>query len=317
MAKLTSIIWVTLIGATLCPTLMVQAAPAQDAKKPEVKKPTTPDPKSVAAVNAAVLVLVKEGQAGFKDTTAPLREKSDYFPDPAPAEITPEAILAALEKQLSSDPRVDAYVKWELLSGVPGHFADELAPRATNAYRRAPEPMSHPGLERNKLTSLLYRVGTMKKDRLDEVNRGYAEGLEKLTADNTPILRYRKAMLGRLPANVDTVLAGLDDISLQVRRGIDANPQWDGLAGTIQSWSLSADGRQMDAVMQSLGRLLTMTKDEHNKPYVKVNWSDDVKNAGMHWQDQQPLADAKVQTLIDSLREAAKLLGSAGFKDKK
>jgi len=38
----------------------------------------------------------------------------------------PEVVVAALEKSASTDPRAEAYVKWQLLSGVDGKFAEAL-----------------------------------------------------------------------------------------------------------------------------------------------------------------------------------------------
>src|SRR5258706_13020818 len=95
--------------------LRANAAPGAGAapRKPDPRvatKAAAPDPKAVAAVNTAVAALVKEAQAGLKeggskDPATKLREKADYFGDAPPADITPEAVLAALEKATSHEPR--------------------------------------------------------------------------------------------------------------------------------------------------------------------------------------------------------------------
>jgi hypothetical protein len=281
----------------------------------EVKKPAAPDPKATAAVSAAATALVKEVQANAKDPNVKLRDKSDYFGATPPAEVTPEAILAALERQQNGDARIDAYVKWQLLSGVSGPFPAELAARALAVYRRAPEPFNHPGLDKNRLTSALFQVGAMKKERMDDVNKGFGESIEKNHAANFPILKYRKELYSRLPVSGDSLMAGLEDVFARVRHGIQAGDQFEAISGSIQSWSLTAESRQREAIIQALGKLLITVRDARSKPFVKVTWNDDPKNLGMHWQDEGVLDEGKIQGLIDSLREAGKMLGNAGFKD--
>ena len=281
----------------------------------DAKKPAGPDPKATALVSAAATALVKEAQANAKDPNAKLRDKSDYFGETPPPEVTPEAILAALERPQNGDPRIDAYVKWELLSGVVGPFPVELAPRALAVYRRAPEPFNHPGLDKNRLTSALFQVGAMKKEKMDDVNKGFAESIEKNHAANLPILKYRKELYSRLPVGGDSLMAGLEDVFARVRQGIQAGDQFEAISGSIQSWSLSSESRQREVVIQALGKLLITVRDARTKPFVKVTWNDDPKALGMHWQDEGLLDEGKIQGLIDSLREAGKMLGNAGFKE--
>jgi hypothetical protein len=305
-------------GLWLGPAMAAPTSNAPDSKKAaDPKKPSAPDPKSIAAVNAAVAALVKEAQAGFKDPTIKLREKCDYFVEKPSAEVTPETILMGLERSQNGDPRVDAYVKWQLLSAMTAPFSEELGPRAAMAYRRAPEPFNHPGMDRRALTTALYRVGTSKKDRMEEVNKGFTETVAKTDANNLYILRYRKDLYSRLPVSGDSLMAGLEDTMTRVRHGVAAQDIWEPVSGSIQSWALSADGRQRDAMLQMMTGLLKTIKDNNFKPYVRVIWSDDPKTMGMRWEDRMSLEDAKVQAAIDSIRNSAKMLGDAGFKDKK
>jgi hypothetical protein len=292
------------------------ALPALAAREPEVKKPAPPDPKSIAAVTTAAATLVKEAQAGFAPG-GKLREKSDFFGETPPPEITPDAILTVIEKSQNSDPRIDAYVKWQLLSGVSGQFPPELAARALMAYRRAPEPVNAPGLERAKLNALLYRVGSMKKEKMDEVNREFDVSLKKNAADNSMMLNYRKGMYQRLPVSSDSLMAGLEDMFVRLHHGVAVGDLWETVAGSIQSWSLTAEGRQRDSIVSALSKLLGTAKEDRYKPYVRVTWNDDPKNAGMHWQDQMSVDEGKVTALIGSIRDAARMMEGVGFKDGK
>ena len=302
--------WMTAIRVFLAGLMLAPAALAAEAKKP-----AGTDPKSIAAISTATAALVKEAQANAKDSTAKLREQCDYFGETPPPEITPEAILMALERQQNGDPRIDAYVKWQLLSGVSGQFPAELTRRVMAVYRRAPEPFNHPGLDKTRLTSVLYKAGALKKEKMDDLNKGFAESVETHDAANFVVLQYRKELYSRLPVSGDSLMAGLEDVFVRARHGVISDSQFDAIAGSIQSWSLKAEPRQRDAIIQALGKLLATVSDGRNKPFVKVIWSEEPKNLGMHWLEQAAVEESKVQGMMDSLREAGKTLGNAGFKD--
>ena len=312
--------WVFPIGLVLVLVMSAQTvtpACAAEVKKADIRKPIAPDPKATAAVANATAALVKEATAGLKDKTGKLREKSDYFVEKPSADVTPDAILAALEHSLSSDRRMDAYVKWQLLSGVSGRFPEEFVPRAIAVYRRAPELVSHPGLDRTQLTRNLNRMGMMKREKMGEINLSLSASADQVTGENQYVLHYRKELYAHLPVSGDSLLAGLDDIFARVQHGVPAGDMWIAVSGSIQSWSLTADSRQLNSVIQSMVQLLSTIRSDRAKPYVKMEWSEDPKNFGMHWKDQMAIEDGKVQAMIDSIRESAKMLGDSGYKDKK
>jgi hypothetical protein len=312
------------VAFALLAALALAAAPsarAVDTRKAAAAttpaKPAAPDPKSIAAVNAAAAALVKEAQAAFKEKEPKLRDKSDYFGAMPPPEITPEAVAAVLEKPIYSDRRIDCYVKWQLLSGVPGKFPDELAPKVIAIYRRAPEPLSHPGLDRAQLQSHLFRVGITKKEKVEEVNSEFKPAVERNAADNLYILRYRTSLFMHLPTSGDAFMAGLADVYTRVQHGVGAKDVWDALAGSLQGWSLTADAPQRNAVSGALTQLLAAARDARNKPYVRVEWNGEGKTPGMVWHEEPPIAEKTIQDQIDVLRQAAQLMESTGFKDKK
>ncbi len=282
----------------------------------ESKKPAPPDPKAIAAVSTAATALMKEATAGLKDKTENLREKCDYFTEKPSPDITPEAILIGLEKSQSGDPRMDSYVKWQLLSGISGAFPEELAARATTAYRRAAEPSNHPGLEHAQLSKTLNRIGIMKKEKMGEINKGFGETVDKTAKDNLYILHYRKEFYSHLPVSGDSLMAGLEDIFSRAKHGVPAGDMWTAVSGSIQSWSLSAESRQRDSVLQAMNQLLTTARSERAKPYVRVEWIEDAKNMGLHWKDEMVVDEKKVQAMIDSVRDSARMLGDVGFKKK-
>jgi hypothetical protein len=289
-----------------------QTPAAAPARKPEGRaatKPSAPDPKATAAVNAAVAALVKEAQAGMKeggskDPTTKLREKADYFGDAPPAEITPDAVLAVLEKPMSSDPRADAYVKWQLLAAVHGQFTEEQGPRALAAYRKAPEPYSHPGLDRNKLTGALFKVGAMNRDNEGNVNKEFQAAIDKFTTDNLYILHYRDDLYARLPLSAESLKAGVDDMYVRVRHGVNSSSMFAQVGSSIRSWSLLADRRQLGGVDRALGTLLQTVKDVHCQPFTRVAWGDNPM--GLHWEGGELISNADIQSVIDAVREAGR-----------
>src|SRR3954453_8491882 len=104
------------------------AAPAAAPTKPGSTPAATAKP-GPSPVAPAIAALVKEYQTSFKEKKGEgLREKCDYFASDKPDGVTPDVILAALDKPIpgAADSRAEAYVKWQLLSGIPGKFPDEL-----------------------------------------------------------------------------------------------------------------------------------------------------------------------------------------------
>jgi hypothetical protein len=315
------------LGALLLVLSAGARAAAENARAatppPAAKANSAPDPKSIAAVNAAAAVLVKEAQAGLSESGAAtkpkLREKSDYFGATPPAAITPDAIVMALDRTQSSDARVDAYVKWQLLSAVPGKFATELVPKALGAYRHAPEPYSHPGLDRSRLQSMLFRIGITKKESIGPLNEEFGGAIAKFNKQNEYVLRYRNDMYAHLPGgdNGDAMMAGLEDVFTRVRHGVNSKDIWDAVSSSMQGWSVTAEARQRNAMIGALESLLATVRSDRYKPFVKVTWNDDPKTGGLRWQEEAALWDKPIQDQIDSMKEAAKLMETAGFKDKK
>ena len=85
---------------------------------------------------------------------------------------------------------------------------------------------------------------------------------------------------------------------------------------------------KMDEVYHAKPLSMSFCLECHRDPASKLRppdkitdlnwkWSDDPKTGGLRWHDEMALADKPIQDQIDSLRDAAKLMESAGFKDKK
>src|SRR5437870_2181992 len=92
-----------------------------------------------AVIEAAVTELKREYAAHLKDPdAAPLRLQCTYFLDHPPATVLPvEAVVEGLERPVSNDPRLTAFVRLQLLSAAPKKFENEpkLLQRVLDAYR--------------------------------------------------------------------------------------------------------------------------------------------------------------------------------------
>ena len=168
-----------------------------------------------AAIDAAVAELSREYAAHLKDPdAAPLRLQCTYFVDrPTTAPPSPESVVAAMEQTSFSDPRLTAYVRWQLLSAAPKKFENDpkLLPRLLDAYRRAPLPPPRLGLsqqDQSKLDALLQRARVVE-DAL--VTSRLEEQAAKDAEANRPILAYRDELYARLPGGYESIVAGFQD----------------------------------------------------------------------------------------------------------
>ncbi len=185
-----------------------------------------------------------------------------------------------------------------------GQFTDETAPHALAVYRKAPEPYSHPGIDRNKLTSALFKIGAMNKDNESSVNKEFQAAIEKFTADNLYILHYRDDLYARLPVGPESLKAGIDDMYVRVRHGVNSSAMFTQVGSSIRSWCLLADRRQLDGISRALGSLLQTVKDAHYQPFTRVAWGDNPM--GLHWEGGELISNADIQAVIDAVREAGR-----------
>ena len=287
------------------------------AEKAAVVKRMPIDPKSTAAVNASIQVLTKEYAAAMKEKIPKLREKSDYFPSPAPPEITPDAVLAAMEKSIGSDRAAEAYVKWQLLSAMPAPFPAEMADRAVLIYARAPVPIAHPGLNHSDLDRELYRAGISKQANEGEINTAYRDAIDRFTNMNRPIIAYRNELFGRLPQGLPAIAGGLVDIETRASRGIPCADFWQPLSGAIRGWAtLGANPGQASGVVSELQKLRSMVADSKNLPYGNVAWDNTRKL--LSWRPGSVLNPELVDDTITLVKNAAMNPGGGiKFKDGK
>lgn len=272
-------------------------------------------------VQVAAGALLKEYQSTMKEKKGEgLREKCDYFTQNKTEGLTPELILAALEKPVSSDQRADAYVKWQLLSGLQGKFPDTLKARAIKVYRSIPVPAAtHPGFNHGSLERALTRnIGIMNKDAETPVNKDVADRIKQYRAVIEPNLSFRDEFYARLTPGYDTYVAALSDVYARVSTGAPANEFWSIVSSAIRSWALTAsEPANMRNLASAIEKLRQYVKDDRNKPYYRVQWEKNDNYTGLKWVAEQTIQNDKSMEEVSTwLYQRAQSPASGGLKFK-
>lgn len=233
-------------GLTLSGAAYAADAPKADmAKADSAAKPAAaagkPDKNALkaaqTAVQNAIAALQKEYQAHVKDPKTALRDKSNYFTENPSTDILPETIVQALGSTLNPDPVGDSYIKWQLLSGVPGKFDDQLAPLAAAAYSKAAKPPVRPGLsqaDKRQLDPLTRDVHTA--DESVALTKKLSELVDPWEARIKTLVSYRDDLYAKLPMIPEALVGRLDDLKSRVEAGIDSEVLLKSVIGDITSW---------------------------------------------------------------------------------
>lgn len=261
-------------------------------------------------IDAAIVELKKEYAASAKDPDGnALRTQCNYFVD-HPVQLSPEALLDALEQPQGDDPRGVAYVKWQLLSAAPEKFDPKFLPRVLAVYARAPVPPARFGSsaqDRGKLDVLLLK--SRKEDdalistQVEERVRAEAEA-------NRPILAYRDALYGRLPEGFDTIVAGLRDAhdrTLAAAGGGASDHHAARVVKDALAWaqSGSADVEQCGKLAELVARLRFVRSRPY---YARVAWRSD----RLVWSTRtDSVYSAKKLADLENVLRAAHKLGKA------
>jgi hypothetical protein len=314
--RLIAIIVGTLTVSGFAATVSIAAdAPGKSAPANAGKPDAAGAAKKPVSLAPQIAALQKEWQAYAKDPKSnKIREKCDYFKENPAPDLTPEAVLKALEGSVSGGPGAEAYVKWQLLSGVGGKFPDELLKRAIAVYRRAPAPASHPGLNRRELNRA---INGKKKAEAASYQEEMSEAVENLKSRNEVFLEYRDALFARLPNKLEAYQSGLEDAADRASRGLNANSIFDTVSTGLRGWAITdAKPGQVAGVVGAVRRLREVVTRDDSRPYARIG--DD---KGMARWDVGPHAidPKKIDDLVQFLENNASggMGGGLKFKDSK
>ena len=222
-------------------------SPSPTATSPATARPATSssmprhgssDP-AAAAVRAAVVTLTKEYDQYLRNAAgAAVRETSNYFKDTHDDTVTPDAVIAALQSR-GGDPRTSAYVKWQLLSGLPN--GDALDPSAAKqllaAYRNAPAPLPRPGIAQQEQQKLdVYVQGKKESDEAD-IKAYLDTAVSQVARSNAPILKYRDALYQKLPKTPENFAAAMDDLVQRLKAAAEDKDLLKQLVADVREWA--------------------------------------------------------------------------------
>jgi hypothetical protein len=190
------------------------------------------------AVKAAAAALEKEYAAHQADNAQPLRSESNFFTENANPDITPKAIIAALNRSYGV-PASSLYVHWQLLSGITGTVDDSLDALLLTVYRNAPTPPLRPGLDRDQKSQFRQAVMLMKEADAANINAELDKNVEDWKTRVKPFTDYRDELAKKLPINFGLVLAEFRDGVQRASCGVDAS---EAMATALKTGKTWADG---------------------------------------------------------------------------
>jgi hypothetical protein len=234
---------------------------------------TAADP-ATAAIEKAIKDLAAEYAAFVRDPANPLRRDTDYFRKIPSEHVTPEAVLKAIERPMrGADPRLEAYVKWQLLSAVPGQFDQSLLQRAGRAYLTAPAPMLRPGASDQDKRELTREVANREASEEKQINDDYDRRIQRFDSQHQPILDYRSALYQRLPMSPATLVAGLLDVESRIEVSADYDRLLDSVISSARNWL--AEGKATRPQLQALIDAAKRVKDAKRPQfYDRVEFVD-------------------------------------------
>lgn len=290
-------------------------ATMQSTTKPATKPATTrssvssgrKSPESKAsddAIKAAILALTKEGQDAFKNKGATMpRISPDYFKGKS-VTIEQDGLLAALDRPLARDPRIDAYIKLQLLSGVE-KFDAAHAKQAIGAFIAAPALVPLPGVGAKENQLWDRKILNAKKEDVGKINEELRGQRDTVDALNAPMIAYRNAFKEMVTADdamkVFFLKARVEELSQRSAAGYDTFTLWKDLATAIQTWSATASKKD---VTQMLAFLNDYARRSPEVVYRELRWSSSTaKTQKAYWYDQPAsLNEKRMAALIDALK---------------
>jgi len=298
------ILLATLFALPICVGAKVAAPTTKPTTRPAASKPSaaqSPEAKANAAVAKAVAALKKEYVDHEKDPVAPLRKDCNYFVENSDGEVTVEAILNALDRRVGDEPKMDGYIKWQLLSGIKGKVDGKLGPRAVGVYQRSPQPAPRPGLDDAEKRQLQQMLPPRVEDAevADQYNKEWNDRVFRARQANDAIFRYRDQLFEKLPLALGTFRAGLQDAYMRVMNGYPADKFVEAMEKDIREWAASAnpgDLRDLANLLRGLAKDMTGKTPRSPEYFTQVHY--DSKNQKLSW-DKGRANFAKDKDLTD------------------
>lgn len=282
---------VALLGVVPC-ALAQTTEPAGDRSDPRARQ---------TALSLAIAELTREISASLKDPETQIRVASDYFSNsPLPADVTPEQVLSAIPRvPRSSDPRVQHYVQWQLLSALPEDLDAKSAGMLFRLYQGAPRPAIRPGLDRKEQQRLARVAQQAGQEKESELTKQLTDAVDDVAARNRFLLNYRDELFNRLPKTYDTLAAGFDDAVVRLETGADAEEHAGVVIEAVRAW---ANEKASPAELQSMNRLVLKVKNiQGPEVFEQAEWKAQYRR--LEWYKRRPSLNAgrQLDELADEL----------------
>jgi hypothetical protein len=232
-----------------------------------------------AALQSAIAELTREIQAALRSGKEPPRQQSDYFESKGTSDLPPELVIAALRRPNigGSDPRVQAYVKWQLLSALPAELDDKAAADLVQAYRDAPSPGPRLGMEKHSRDELDRLIRNARQDDVDQLTERFDEMVATAAKENELVLSYRAALFAKLPPSYDAIAAGFEDLAQRIDMGIEPADQAKAVLKAVETWASGTTSPSAEQLREVAGALNQLEKTEGREFYSKLRWSDSTR----------------------------------------
>lgn len=213
--------------------------------------------------------------------------------------------IEALAAQQSPDPRVDAYVKLNLLSAFD-RFDPANANAAVRAYALGSPPLAiYPSADAHERQDWERKIGqVMSAEAVAKVNADYEAAIAKVAERNDLMLRYRDALRAKLAATDDPTwariyAAQLEDLAQRSAIGIDTDKLLTPLVKQIEQWSAKAGRPAVRQMIASVNEYLS--RKEPPIVFTKMTWNEKTRKA--RWGDREATLDqAKLKKLLETLK---------------
>lgn len=291
------------------PATKPASAAAKATTKPAAIKPTTTPATRPAAkvkeqdpLRLAVAELTREAQAALQQKKPFPRSESDYFQDGNG--VSMDGLIKTLGNRVHQNPRIDAYVKFQLLSAAQS-FEGQQALDAMKAYvLGSPTLIALPGLTQQEQQKWNQKAITAKREDLDQINQEWNDALAPFIEANQIILAYRDLMRSKIQPPEETkhkfFQAYLEDLSQRAAAGFEMDKDFNAASKSILAWAQTAKKEQIKELQSALKEYIARKPP---KFYEKLTWRNDKATWTYHYAG---LPLTKVEKLQDELGTAMK-----------
>jgi hypothetical protein len=194
----------------------------------------------------AVREIASEAQQSIR-TGAPFpRDASTFFADPLKREgIEVDRVISLLIQGTGRPPRVEAYVRWQLLSALPERLDERQRTRLAEAAVRAPAPIDMPGTSADERRALDRMAQRSREGEIPGLNAQWTQRLEEARLQNEVILAYRDALVSRVTDTDFALKVRLDDLWTRASAGLDVKKDADTWADEVRTWAVLAAPEQV------------------------------------------------------------------------